>query len=100
MSSFEFQANLGRRRYRYLLVTRILVGDSLHDWHCSAGTSRLRLLMAVLIRASAPQHLDERWRSKLDGIWQRYKSEPNPQTKTEHLQLLKQFTDLALRGKL
>ena len=55
--------------------------------------------MAHFSRADT-QQLEECLRIQLDEIWRRYEADRNPKTKAEYLQLLKQFADLVLRGKL
>ena len=43
--------------------------------------------------------LEDDWRNKLDAIWLRYQSGRNPEDKQEYLRLLRQFSDLIIRGK-
>ena len=43
--------------------------------------------------------LEEDWRNKLDAIWHRYRTTRDPEAKLEYVRLLRQFSDLVLRGK-
>lgn len=55
--------------------------------------------MAVLLKATDTQYMENHWRAKLDAIRWRYASEPSPELKMEYLRVLKEFANLVLRGE-